>query len=182
MWNETPGRRFTLDIISSCVPSSIFLCIWEILWVHQKRQLFFPWKISDASGGSQTKALSRHLDYTISQQVSLFFEEERREKEWKQEYKYKEHWLHCKESCWCLLFQIAQQLPQCGTWGSNEESGLPHDQLLHLSNLQHHQLLASDLSPWNISFHPHFCFASSVPCKLLLHTFGPPNAHLSRLK
>lgn len=33
-------------------------------------------------------------------------------------------------------------------------SGVPHDQLLHLSNLQHHHLLVSDLSPRNISSHP----------------------------
>lgn len=72
---------------------------------------------------------------------------------------------------------LSSFLSLCGTKGSNNESGLPYDQLLHLSNSQHHQLLSSDLSHWNISAHPNFCFASSVPCKMLLYAFWTPNAH-----
>ena len=127
---------------------------------------FFPSeKISDASGGSQTKALSRHLDYTISQQVSLFFKRK----------KGRESRSINTKNIGCMAKNLADASFSgllssflgllCGTRGSNEESGLPHDQLLHLSNSQHHQLLACDLSPWNISSRPRFCFTSSVPRK-----------------
>jgi len=62
--------------------------------------------------------------------------------------------------------------------GSNEETELPHDQLLYLSNQQRRHTF------WQWPFTPEhrlsfslFRFASSVPFKLLLHTFGPPDGH-----
>lgn len=92
-----------------CIPVYIPLNMRTALSLS-KAAAFFPCKISDASGGSQTKALSRHLDYTISQQDSVFFfffEEEKGGKGVRAEIQIKkEQFLHCKESCWCLPFWI----------------------------------------------------------------------------
>lgn len=110
-----------------------------------------------------------------------FFSREKRGKREQEEYKYKKRWLVAKNLADAFFSGLLSTFfsLQCGTRGSNEESGVPHDQLLHLSNLQHHHLLVSDLSPCNISSHPQICFASSVLSGLLSHIFGEPNSHFS---
>lgn len=75
-------------------------------------------------GGSQTKALSLHLDYTISQQGLFFLG--RKEEKGNRSSKYKKRWLVAKNLADAFFSGLLSTFfsLQCGTRGSNEESGV----------------------------------------------------------